>query len=390
MSRGRVRLAVDMNAAAKANRSGVGNYSAELISALSKQSNDSLAIVGHYHNFLGQDSVAALPQAPNIRYRVSHLLPEKVVNVLRRLNIHVPFELLTKTRADVLLFPNYLVQPSLFKAPTITVIHDLAYLDLPETVSPKNARDLIRFVPWSIKHSEKVVAVSEFTKRQVIHHYQVNPKNVAVIYSGIDPAIYYTRPKAEVVRIRQQFNLPENYILFTGNLEPRKNILRILESYESLDKSLQNKYALVLAGSKGWLDTEINTALKKYGSDGANILQLGYVETSLLPALYSGASLFVYPSRYEGFGMPLLEAMACGTPVIAGNNSSQPEVVGAAGLLVDAQSTQAIAQAMTKLLTDQKLAISLSAKGLDQAKKFTWQKSAQALQKVINHSNHEN
>lgn len=379
----RLRVAIDMSSVAKPYRSGVGNYAAELIAALIRQHEDTIVVTGHYYNFLGRQTLAALPQGPNMHYKVSRFLPEKVVNALRRFGIHLPFELFTKTRVDVQVFPNYIVQPSIFKVPTVFVVHDLAYLDLPETVSPKNRQDLTRFVPWSIRRSKTVITISEFTKQQIVQHYQVNENQINIVYPGIDPSHFFRRPKTEIEATRNQYKLPANYILFTGNLEPRKNITGVLEAYGQLDPTLRNKYALVLVGAKGWLDENIQNAITRQQAAGGNVHQLGYVDSLTLPSLYSGAALFVYPSFYEGFGIPLLEAMACGVPVIAGNNSSQVEVVGKAALLVDPESMGAIAKAISDILTDKKLSDTMAAKGLEQAKKFSWQKSADELAKII-------
>jgi len=379
----KLRIAIDISSAARPDRSGVGIYTVKLVEALAQQLGSSAHITAHYYNFLGQQSIAQLPRSPNIEYKVSRLIPEKLINLVRRVGLNIPFEILTKTRADIHLFSSYLVHPSLFKTPTLCVIHDLAYIDLPDTVSPKNRQDLISFVPWSIKYSKSIITISEFTKNRLVEHYNVKPEIVSIVFPGIDHGHFYPRPNAEIEAIRKQFKLPTDYILFTGNLEPRKNILGMLEAYEQLDASLRDKYALVLAGSRGWLDQTIQNEIKRQQEAGVRIVQLGYVDSAQLPALYSGATLFVFPSLYEGFGIPLLEAMACGTPAIAGNNSSQLEVVGDAAMLVNSESSQDIAKKIGQVLADKALSKSMATKGLDQAKKFNWQISAMRLSKIF-------
>lgn len=378
-----LRIAIDISSAARPNRSGVGIYTVKLVEALAEQVGESAQIIAHYYNFLGLQTIAQLPKIPNIHYRVSRFLPEKLINLARRFGINIPFEILTKTHTDLHMFSSYLIHSSLYRTPSLCVIHDLAYIDMPDTVSPKNRQDLIRFVPRSIKYSKSIITISEFTKKQLVKHYDVRPETISIVYPGIDHSHFYPRPIAQIEAIKKQFKLPDDYILFTGNLEPRKNILGTLDAYKQLSTTLSDKYALVLAGSRGWLDQTIQSEIERQQATGAHIVQLGYVDSTQLPALYSGAALFVFPSLYEGFGMPLLEAMACGTPVVAGNNSSQAEVVGDAAMLVNSESAKDISKKMSQVLTGKSLSKSMITKGLNQAKKFSWQKSAAILQDLI-------
>jgi glycosyltransferase involved in cell wall biosynthesis len=197
----------------------------------------------------------------------------------------------------------------------------------------------------------------------------------------VDHEEYYPKNTKEISIIKNKYNIKGEYILYTGTLEPRKNIVGILESYSMLLDEFKNEYSLVLAGGKGWLDDEIENKLNELKD--LNIVRTGYVEDDDLPALYSGATLFIYPSFYEGFGMPPLEAMACGTPVITSNNSSLPEVVGNAGIMVDAKDTRSLTKNIEKVLKSKKLQSEMSKKGLKQAKNFSWEKSAKKLLELI-------
>ena len=171
-----------------------------------------------------------------------------------------------------------------------------------------------------------------------------------------------------------------NYILFVGNLEPRKNLTSLIQAYTALPKSITDKYALLIVGAKGWLNNEIFDSILRARLEGYRILRPeGYVEDEDTPPIYSGASLLAYPSHYEGFGLPILEAMACGVPVIAGNNSSMPEVGGSAAKYVDSESIKEITTMMETVLKDKKLRETMTRKGFERTNEYSWEKSAQDL-----------
>ena len=211
----------------------------------------------------------------------------------------------------------------------------------------------------------------------------MNPDAVSIVHPAVDHNIYKPRSRQETDTIKKKYSINGSYILYAGTLEPRKNILGILNAYEVLPDSLKNNLHLVLAGGKGWKAEEISSKLHQLISSGEKIIHTGYVPDEDLPPLYSGASLFVYPSFYEGFGMPPLEAMACGVPVITSNNSSLPEVVSDAGIVIDANDTEELTKNIEKILRNPKLAKDLAKKGLEQAKKFTWENSAVKLRDLI-------
>ena len=379
----KMRIVVDMQAAGRANRSGVGVYTACLVEQLAKNNQDTVEIVGHYYNFLGRQHISTLPRANNIRYKISRLIPVKAVNLLRRLGLNLPFEFLAKNRGDVYLFPNFIAQPSIFGIPSITVIHDLAFLEKPDTVSEKNRKDLARFVPTVLRKSKHIIANSQGTKQRIIDRYKISEGRISVVTPAINHQTFYPRLEKDVSAVRRKYRLPARYIMYTGTLDPRKNVEGILHSYAALDKKLKKEYGLVLAGGKGWKDESILATIDELRAAGESILTTGYVPDKDLPSIYTGASLFVYPSFYEGFGIPLLEAMACGVPVISADNTSLPEVVGSAGLYVKAEDEEGLTLLMERVLTNSGLASQLREKGFKQAKKFSWEKSAQELLAVL-------
>ncbi len=377
-----VHILVDMRAASKLNRSGVGNYAAKLIEALAKNYPE-LKITGHYFNFLGRQTIGQLPQTDNIQYKVSRILPEKVFNLLRRNGIPIPFELLIKRRGTVNVFPDYLMSPSIFRTPTVCIIHDLSFADMPEVVSPRNRADLTKLVPYGIARATKIVAVSDFTKNRVAEHYSVDTSKISTVSPAVDRNHYYPRPDTEITKTRKKYKLPRYYILYAGNFEPRKNIEGIINAYALLDPKLRKKFALVLAGGKGWLSEQIYQVIASHQKMGHNIIVTGFIDAKYMPALMSGAALFVFPSFYEGFGMPPLEAMACGVPVISANNSSLPEAIGDAGILIDANDTRALSINMKRLIGNQVLRKKYINKGYKQVARFTWDEAAAQLKDAI-------
>jgi glycosyltransferase involved in cell wall biosynthesis len=213
-----------------------------------------------------------------------------------------------------------------------------------------------------------------------VDFYHIPKDDVSIIYPGIDQSTLFRWPKSEIDKVKARYAVHGDYILFVGNIEPRKNLKALLLAYEQLNPRLRENYSLLLVGARGWLDDEIFNIIERLRIAG-NLIQQpqGYVDDDDRAALFSGASLFVYPSEYEGFGIPPVEAMACGVPTITSNNSSLPEAVGDAAITVDARSVEQLAEAMAEVLTNSKLQEKLVAKGFLQADKFSWDVEAEKL-----------
>jgi glycosyltransferase involved in cell wall biosynthesis len=213
-----------------------------------------------------------------------------------------------------------------------------------------------------------VIADSEATRQDLIELYHTSPEKITTLYPGVTEALKPIRDSVRLNAVRQKYGLGERpFMLSVSTIQPRKNYQRLVQAFAHIDDS----FSLVLAGSKGWHYEDIFAEVARQGL-AERVHFPGFVADADLPALYSAASLFVYPSLYEGFGLPLLEAMACGTPVVASNQSSLPEVVGQAGRLVDPYDVEALAATMAQILLDPELQQRLSQAGLEQAKKFTW------------------
>lgn len=351
-------------------RSGVGMFAYELASRL-KPTPD-LEFEGNLFNFMNRehskDALASIGMPVRICSGMSY-------GVYRRIwsRFSVPYNWLFPDRADVTHFFNYIVPPKV-EGRVIDTIHDMAYLLFPETLDPKNLRRLTKDIDYSIERSDILVTVSESTKKDLIRLLHVPESKVRVIYNGVQ-AKESTLPFS---KLQSRFGLTQPYILYVGNLEPRKNIGRLIRAYAKLKREANLPHRLVLAGQKGWMYDDIFHTVSSEGLED-DVLFTGYASEADKAALYRYASVFAYPSLYEGFGIPIVEAMAAGVPVVCSCTSSMPEVAGDAALLVNPGDTDAIAEAIYRLLTDEALRNSKIALGKVQAAKFSWNKSADNL-----------
>ncbi len=263
--------------------------------------------------------------------------------------------------------------------PFIITVHDLAYYKFPATFSYKNRIFKKLLAPVSIKRAVKIIVDSRNTKEDLKELFPVSEDKIEVIYPG-SPNYREVKAKDKLEEVKNRYNVDSEYILYLGTLEPRKNLSRLIDAYYLLFKR-GIKEKLVLAGKKGWLYKDIFKKVKELNLQD-RIIFTGYIEERDKPLLYSAARLFIYPSLYEGFGLPPLEAMSCGTPVIVSGCSSLPEVVGEAGLYVDPRSVKDIARKMNRLITHSRLREELKGKGLKRTEKFSWQNSARQIRKV--------
>ena len=265
--------------------------------------------------------------------------------------------------------------PPLRGSRLVFTVHDLIYLFYPQYHLPLNRWYLTLMLPRFLRRADAIIAVSENTRRDVTRLMGIPAEKMTVIHEGVNPAFTPIHDPAELARVRRQYKLPERYILFLGTLEPRKNIELLLDAYQALLARDSGWPPLVIAGRKGWLFKPVFEKVAALGLT-ERVCFTDWVAEADAPALISGAEVFVYPSLYEGFGLPPLEAMACGTPVIASTASSLPEVVGEGGLLVDPHDPAGLTQALERLLGDADLRADLRARALARAKLFTWEAAA--------------
>jgi glycosyltransferase involved in cell wall biosynthesis len=292
--------------------------------------------------------------------------------------IRIPLTLSTELRKNpVDVLHVQFTAPPFSPCPVVVSIHDLSFEHLPQTFKWRSRKQLRITVRRSARQAAQVIALSEYVRSDIIATYNLKPGNVSVIPLAAPAHFQPTRDEVELQRVRQTYGIEGDYILSVGAIQPRKNLSRLVAAYSRLRWARpEGKLPqLVLVGKCAWLYDETLRTIKELEISNSVILT-GYVPEADLPALYSGALCFVYPSYFEGFGLPPLEAMKCGVPVIVGDKTSLPEVVGDAGVLVDPFDIDDIAAAIEKVIADSELRMQLRLKGLERAKLFDWQETA--------------
>jgi glycosyltransferase involved in cell wall biosynthesis len=353
-------------------RAGVSNYVEALLTHLGQIDRESRYSV-YTTRGLG---AGALGLPPNFRVRPS-LLP--TINP----RVRIPWEQLVAPAlmrlggADV--YHGVLnVMPLASPVPSVVTIHDLSPFLFPQTFRRVNRI----YTRWAIRvacrRAAYILAVSEFTKQEIVRWMRVPPERVVVTYDAADDRFAPPDP-AEVEAFRAAKGLPAKFVLFLGTLEPRKNLTLLLDAYAMVARSIDAP--LLIAGSRGWLYEPVLARAEQLGL-GDRLRFIGYVDQAEQHLWYAAATAFAFPSLYEGFGMPPLEAMACGTPVVVSRSSSLPEVVGDAGLVVSPSDPEELADALHRVISDAALRDDLRARGLAQARRFSWRETAERTLEV--------
>jgi glycosyltransferase involved in cell wall biosynthesis len=265
--------------------------------------------------------------------------------------------------------------PLQISIPWIVTIYDLSFMKFPQSFNLLNRFYLNHVVSNSLRRADRAIAISESTKRDLVSLFGVAPDKIRVIQCGVDASFQPAADSNDVEQLRARYPLPENFILYVGTIEPRKNIVRLLRAFARAKRKAHLPHSLVLVGARGWKYAQVDRVIAQEGIADA-VIFTGYAPPRELPSWYRAADLLVYPSLYEGFGLPPLEAMASGTPVVTSNASSLPEVVGDAALMVSPEDERGLADAIVRALTDRTLREEMIAHGLAQSKKFSWQRTA--------------
>lgn len=270
----------------------------------------------------------------------------------------------------------------------LTIIHDISFDFYPQLIKKSDLFFLKTLIPLSLRRADKIIAVSRFTRDEIIKYYKVNPEKVEWVHNAVaedfrqlaDKVSYVSDEK--IKEVRKKYNLPEKFILYLGTLQPRKNIPVLIEAYKSLFDSpfvKGRKYKLVIAGGKGHnYDRKVDKALKEYNLENS-VVFTGFIDEQDKAAVLASAEIFVFPSLYEGFGIPILEAMSVGTPVIASDIPPHREIAGEAALFFDPKSPEDLSQKIEEILGSSKLKSNLIQEGREQVKKFSWQASAEKI-----------
>ena len=389
---------------------GIGRYTRELMRAL-------LALPApNRYSFFYASRQRIDQSAISTPHSAIHRLPfhdKWLMRVWHRLQIPIPVELIVG-KIDLFHSPDFTLPPTLPGVPTLLTVHDLSFIRDPDSAWPSLRAFLNKAVPRSVKRATHILADSQATKDDLIELFGTPVEKITVLYSGVEARFAPVRDQVEIDRVCAKYQLPRPFILSVGTLQPRKNYGRLIEAFAEISKhsaqrapaarigrerseaksknaveqgnlhpstplrSAQDAWHLVITGGKGWMYEAIFEQVKRSGLEG-RVHFPGFVDDADLPVLYSAADLFAYVSLYEGFGLPLLEAMACGTPVIGSNASSLPEVIGDVGLQVDPRSVDDIARALQQMIDRPELRERSIGLGLERAKLFTWDKAAREL-----------
>jgi glycosyltransferase involved in cell wall biosynthesis len=352
---------------------GIGRLVRNLVKALFEYDTET-----RYRIFVsGVQPHIPLPLFHHIETRHTRLSPTWLARLWHRLHLPLPVELWTG-KSDIYHATDFVLPPTLAKTKTIVTVHDLSFVRVPETASPNLKRYLDTVVPRSLHRATHIIADSQATKADITDIYAISPDKISVVLSGVNDLFH---PVADTNYLHQKYAIPTRpFLLSVGTVQPRKNYARVIEALAIL-RAKGYDIGYVIAGGKGWLQDNMYATLQKANMQDYVHL-IGFADETDLSALYSAATCVVYPSLYEGFGFPILEGMACHTPVVTANVSSLPEVAGDATLLVDPYRIDEIVDAIARLLDDTHLRQSLIQKGIQNIQKFTWQNSAKQLVEV--------
>jgi len=365
-----MKILVDIRHLSKTHQTGVGKYTTALLAELLKLENSdqyTLLSTGTKKNQLS-NKITTQSKYHHVHAQVAN----KLLTVSMLLSNRPSLPDLAKTKPDLLFLPNLCIGPVSKNLPYVLTVHDLSWKLMPEYYSKK-----MRLWHWAaratklIENAREIIVPSESTKRDLCYLFGRSENRVHVIHNGYSQE-FGPKTEPEDHGVRSRLKLPKRYVLFVGTVEPRKNLTSIISAVKQYRSDTGDDLYLVVAGTTGWKSNLIEKQLKKLNW----IQRLGYIKSTDLPAVYRSALALIWPSIYEGFGLPVLEAMACGTPVITSNNSSLPEVAGNAALLINSYDPEEITSALKELVTSKSLYNRLKIAGIDRSQSFDWSKNA--------------
>ncbi len=378
-----MKIGIDIRALMDKEYSGVSWYTLDLLTEILRQDRSNEYVLSYNS---GRDISARIPkfEQSNVKTFFTRY-PNKLYNYFLQRIFHWPKLDKVSEGVDVFWLPH--LAPASFSpnCRLVLTIHDLSFLDYPEFFSAhQNFWHKFLGIKKLIERADIIVAISENTKRDIIRIFSVNADKIKVIKAGVgDEFRPRQKDENELKIIKQKYDLPDKFILNVGTIEPRKNLPGLIRGFdEAASQPGMGDWYLVLAGAKGWKNKDFYRAIAQ-AKNKARIRILGYVEKNERAALYNWAEIFAYPSFYEGFGLPVIEAMASGTPVITSALSSLPEVAGDAALLVDPHDENSLITALQSLMQNDKLRELYSSRGLERAKNFSWEKTAEQYIKIF-------
>jgi glycosyltransferase involved in cell wall biosynthesis len=358
---------------------GIGRYVRDLSTALAALKDDHT-----YRLFVAGAQRAPLPPppAPHFAFAPTNITPRWFARIWNRLHIPLPIEAFVG-KVSLYHATDFVLPPSLPNTRTLLTVHDLSFVRVPETASPALKAYLDIVVPRSVRRADHLLADSQATKDDLIALYNTPADKITVLLSGVDPRFERVNDLSQQIAVRTKYNIDHRpYIFAVGTVQPRKNYIRLMQALAAL-RAQGKDISLVIAGGRGWLEDPIYQAIQDLDLQN-HVNFIGFADDSDLPTLYSAALCLAFPSLYEGFGLPILEAMKCGTPVVTANVSSLPEVAGTATLLVDPYDVEALTHALQRIIEDHSLRQHLVTSGYAHAKSFTWERAARQLLSIYN------
>jgi len=347
-------------------KTGFGRYAFNLLKELSKIDHENRYLI--YLNREYQNEQIFLKE--NFKKIFIKNIPEIYKHVC------IPFDIISRNR-NISLFHFLYNAPSLYMpCPYILTIHDVSYKYIPEMISFKNRFSIFLQLKLNAKRSKKIIAVSESSKKDIIKFFNVNEDKIDVIYEGVDESFRNKVDENKRKTIINKYELPKKFILYVGTYLPHKNLETLLCAFHSLKTNTDIKHKLVLAGKKGKNYSVIAKLISDFNLE-KDVLRLGFIPDDDLPVIYNLSELFVFPSLYEGFGLPILEAMSCGVPVLASASSCLPEIGGDAAEYFRPKDIEALGKKIFKIIKNSNLKVELREKGFQRAKLFSWSRMAE-------------
>lgn len=355
-------------------KSGVGYYVEGLIRSIAAENRGNFDLSAFYFNFLGLNK-QTVNDIKDISFHRIWIVPGKIISLCRKFGFQPFFELFTLTKTDMVFFTNYVALPLLRRKTKIgLIVYDMSFLDAKEYVQEKNLKHLKKFAPKSILTADLIVTISEFTKSRVLHYY---PELRAKIIVTHIPPVSTNRKRTPLPSSLKKIGVKKGkYILYVGTIEPRKNIEGLVKAYAQLNPLELKEYSLVLAGGKGWKDSGILEEIDRQQRKGLKIIKTGYITDTERDSLYQNASCVVLASHYEGFGMPIIEAMQYGIPIAISDIAVFRETAGEAAIYFNKDSVEDISEKISRILRDKKLRSKLINNGFEQLKKYSWKENA--------------
>lgn len=377
-----MRIGIDIRVLVEGKRTGVEEYTLNLLEYLFKiDRKNQYKLFCNAYRATSLD-ISQFQKCPNVKI-YKFRWPNKILNLSFKF---LKFPKIDKMVDGLDLFyaPNILFFSLSNDCKNVVTFHDLSFEYYSNFFSLKRKSWHFLVNPRKIaQRADKIIAVSNSTKQDLIEKYNISSDKIRVIYSGINKNFRPINDKKILKKVQEKYYLPEKFILFLGTFEPRKNIEGLIFAFKKLKEKFKIPYKLVLAGERGWLSRNIFRLIKKFPFK-QEIIPLGFIEDKDKPVLYNLASIFVYPSFYEGFGFPPLEAMACGVPTIVSSISSMPEITNGKAVLIDPYNISELSEAIYQILNDENLQKKLSRDGILQAKRFNWENSAKETFDLFN------